>query len=117
MCTTTNHWATHISDECSRGGFANCDGICMHGDECTCSCHTDESLNFGSHEEALAWHDDFWDVALRLRGEYTSSLPRWQEMAAQQAAQHGGVWKGVSGAQFRLYASDKGWAYIYVVFP
>lgn len=115
MCTTTNDWRTHISNECSRGGSAICDGYCMHGDECTCVCHHDEDLPqtiVGVQE----YHDEFWDVVQRFTGDYTSNLSRWQEARYQIAAKHGGVWKGVRGARFRLFASDKGYAYIYVEF-
>lgn len=116
MCTTTTHWATHISDECSRGGSGNCEGTCWHEVTCTCFCHTDENVEFSSMEQAQEWHDDLNDVVLRLRGSYEHSLPTWQAMRDKIAADHKGEWKGVRGAQFRLYASDKGYAYIYVEF-
>jgi hypothetical protein len=117
MCTTTTHWATHVSDECSRGGSGNCEGTCWHDTVCTCTCHEDPNVEFISMEHAQAWHDDVNGVVLRMRGDYVHSLPTWQGMRDKIALQHGGVWDGVRGAQFRLYASDRGHAYIYVEFP
>jgi hypothetical protein len=74
-------------------------------------------VNFGSAEEAQDWHDNQNDVVLRMRGNYTTSLSAWQEMRNKIQMQHRGEWNGVQGAEFRLYASDRGCAYIYVVFP
>lgn len=75
MCTTTTHWATHISEECSLGGSGICDGFCLsHGDECTCSCHTTDSLP-ETTEGVRQWHDDSegvvasYDVGHRDVGE------------------------------------------------
>lgn len=59
MCTTTTHWATHISTECSEGGSGQCDGFCLeHDDECTCSCHGATDLP-DTVEGVKEWHDRF----------------------------------------------------------
>lgn len=63
-CTTTTHWETHISAECSAGGSAQCDGFCEnHGDECTCACHKDYTTNLPNTVEGMRhWHDEYNDL-------------------------------------------------------
>jgi hypothetical protein len=109
MCTTTSHWATHISDACSRGGNAQCDGTCdWHGTECTCWCHTDVNLP-ETVEDVLAAHDEFWDVVFRVEHNtvtYLQAVVKEKRDALQ--TEHGDVWNGVHGAQFRTMVSSKG---------
>lgn len=58
MCTTTTHWETHISTECSFGDTGSCDGSCIeHERECTCSCHNDFNLP-ETVEGVRDWHDE-----------------------------------------------------------
>lgn len=65
MCTTTSHWATHYSTECSKGESAQCDGICYeHGTDCSCPCHREWELPT-TVEGVKDWHDEFWGI-----GEY-----------------------------------------------
>lgn len=62
MCTTTSHWATHYSTECSKNGSGECDGYCIeHGDFCTCPCHNDLNLPW-TIEGVKDYHDEFWGV-------------------------------------------------------
>jgi hypothetical protein len=59
MCTTTTHYETHISTECSLGGSGQCDGYCdTHGTECTCSCHSDWGTLPDSIPAVRDWHDE-----------------------------------------------------------
>lgn len=117
MCTTTTHYATHISTECSRGGSAQCDGICdLHGVECTCSCHEAFDLP-QTIPGVLAWHDERNDVVARFEDRNTPALI--EKVTAERnrlQMQHADLWNGVRGAQFRTMASTDGHGYVYVVF-
>lgn len=58
MCTTTTHYETHISTECSTGGTGQCDGFCIeHGAACTCACHNANDLP-QTVQGVRDWHDE-----------------------------------------------------------
>jgi hypothetical protein len=59
MCTTTTHYETHISAECSLGGSGQCDSTCIeHKHHCTCSCHWTMADIGQTTDEVRAWHDE-----------------------------------------------------------
>lgn len=79
MCTTTSHWETHISTECSTGGSAQCDGFCIdHEKECTCGCHRDWFGDMPTTTDAMReWHDQNESiVASYEKGDQTE---QWSE--------------------------------------
>lgn len=87
MCTTTSHYETHISTECSVGGSAQCDGYCLGHihQECTCSCHSDWVGDLPQTVEGMRdWHDEEHDVHASF--ERGSEAERWSE--AMVAAEH-----------------------------
>lgn len=51
----------NLSDECKKGGTAQCDGFDYAADtDCDCHCHgTTEDIG-QSIPEVKAWHDAYW---------------------------------------------------------
>jgi hypothetical protein len=79
MCTTTTHYETHISTECSTGGTGQCDGYCNeHGTECTCGCHRDWFGDMPTTVPAMRdWHDQQENVVASFeKGDQTE---QWSE--------------------------------------
>jgi hypothetical protein len=120
MCTTTTHYETHISTECSRGGSAICDGFCeLHGVECTCWCHDEDHADRlpNTVEGVLRVHDQENDVVTRFTASTVEALTRLvTDEINYLTVKHGDTWRGVRGAQFRASVSSTGTGYVYVVF-
>lgn len=74
-CTTSTHYAIHISPECSPGGSAQCEGYCeSHTEECSCGCHRDHWMGDDyprTVQEMQAWHDEYHGVTRHCDGTIT----------------------------------------------
>lgn len=106
MCTTTSHYETHVSTECSTGGSAQCDGYCEeHGTECTCGCH-----GWGNGAETVEQqrdqHDEDNDVVDSFEVAYPYGEAE-QGAAWQQADARAKVLAYGTSKQFRAQAGQQ----------
>lgn len=96
MCTTTTHYETHISTECSTGGTAQCDGFCgEHNNECTCHCHTANDLP-ETIQGVRDWHDEFESIVASFDSNPLDIGLVWEQAKAEADK------RSTDGKQFKV---------------
>lgn len=109
MCTTTTHWETHISAECSLGGSGQCDGTCIeHEKSCTCNCHTTGQPIGFTTSEVRDWHDQQEGIVasfpIAFPGAHAEQAAAWAQAAAEADKRNN---KPVDGTVYKPHSGQE----------